>query len=190
MLKNTRLKANLTKVFPFFGGVVLSTAAILAGTEFIQLSGNSDSVPDSSIVLSSKSVNAASDVAAIEKSVHRQINEYRKKQGLKPLKLNSKISKIARQHSKKMADKQVAFGHNGVRSRYNKISKVVEYRGVAENVAYNMGYKNPGKNAVTGWIKSSGHRRNIKGKYQVTGIGIAKNSKGEYYFTQLFVNQR
>ncbi|MCJ8282239.1 MAG: hypothetical protein MJK14_20985 [Rivularia sp. ALOHA_DT_140] len=51
MLKNTRLKFRLTKVFPFFGGVVLSTAAILAGAELIHLSSNSHNVPNSSIVL-------------------------------------------------------------------------------------------------------------------------------------------
>jgi uncharacterized protein YkwD len=189
MLKNTRLKANLRKVFPALGGVVLATAAMLGGTEFIQ-SSNTNSVSNSPIALSSKPVNAASDIAAMEKSVHRQINQYRKKKGLPALKLNGEISKIARGHSKNMASKQVPFGHNGSSSRYNKISKVVKYRGVAENVAYNMGYKNPGKNAVDGWIKSSGHRRNMVGNYQVTGIGVAKNSKGEYYFTQLFVNQR
>lgn len=190
MLKNSRLNVNLTKVFPLLGGVVLTTAAILGGTEFIQLSSNSDSVPDSLITLSPKPVNAASDVAAMEKSVHQQINQYRKKKGLPPLKLDNKISAIAREHSKKMADKKVAFGHNGSNSRYQKISEFIRWSGVAENVAYNMGYKNPGKNAVTGWIKSSGHRRNMVGKYQVTGIGVAKNSKGEYYFTQLFVSQR
>ncbi|MGB3637643.1 MAG: CAP domain-containing protein [Rivularia sp. (in: cyanobacteria)] len=190
MLKNTRLKANLRKVFPALGGVVLATAAIFGGTEFIQLSSNTNSVSNSPIALSSKSVNAASDVAAIEKSVHRQINQYRKEKGLPPLKLNGEISKIARQHSKQMADKQVPFGHSGSSSRYNKISKVVPWRGVAENVAYNMGYQNPGKNAVEGWIKSPGHNRNMVGKYQVTGIGVAKNSKGEYYFTQLFVSQQ
>ena len=190
MLKNTRLKSRLTKVFPFFGGVVLSTAAILIGAEFSNFSSISNSVPNSSIVLSSKPVNAASEVAAMEKSVHRQINQYRKKKGLPPLKINSQVSKIARQHSKNMANKQVSFGHSGSGSRYSKIGKIIKYRGVAENVAYNQGYKNPGKNAVTGWIKSTGHRRNIEGKYQVTGIGIAKNSRGEYYFTQLFVNRR
>lgn len=188
MLKNNRLKVNLTKVFPALG-IVVGTAAILGGMEITQFSSNSDSVSDL-ITLSPKSVNAASDVAAIEKSVHRQINQYRKKKGLAPLKLNSKISAIAREHSKSMADKKVAFGHNGSSSRYNKISKFIRWRGVAENVAYNMGYDNPGKNAVRGWIKSSGHRRNMVGKYQVTGIGVAKNSKGEYYFTQLFVNQQ
>ena len=190
MLKNNRLKSNFTKVFPFLGGVVLTTAAILGGTEFTQLSNNSDSVSDSLITLSPKPVNAASDVAAVEKSVHRQINQYRKKKGLPPLKLNGKISAIAREHSKRMADKKVGFGHSGSNSRYQKISKLIRWRGVAENVAYNMGFDNPGEKAVKGWIKSPGHNRNMVGKYQVTGIGVAKNSKGEYYFTQLFVNQR
>lgn len=188
MLKNNRLKVNLTKVFPALG-VVLGTAAILGGMEITQFSSNSDSVPDS-ITLSSKPVNAASDVAAMEKSVHRQINQYRREKGLPPLKLDGKISQIAREHSKRMADKKVAFGHNGSSSRYNKISKLIPWRGVAENVAYNQGHRNPGKVAVDGWKKSPGHNRNMVGKYQVTGIGIAKNSKGEYYFTQLFVSQR
>ncbi|MEL6163707.1 MAG: CAP domain-containing protein, partial [Cyanobacteria bacterium J06628_3] len=107
-------------MFPFFGGVVLSTATIFVGAEFSNFSSSSNSVPNSSIVLSSKPVNAASEVAAIEKSVHRQINQYRKKKGLPALKLNSEVSKIARQHSKNMSEKQVSFGHSGSSSRYNK----------------------------------------------------------------------
>ncbi|NJL78197.1 MAG: CAP domain-containing protein [Richelia sp. RM2_1_2] len=183
MLKNTRLKSDLKKVFPLFG-VVLGTAIMLGGGEITQFLSNSE------IGLGAKSVNAASDVAAMEKSVHEQINQYRSSKGLPPLKFNSDITEIARQHSKQMADKRVPFGHDGSSSRYNKISKLIAWNGVAENVAYNQGYRNPGKSAVEGWIKSSGHHRNIVGKYQVTGIGVAKNSKGEYYFTQLFVSQR
>ncbi len=186
MLKNTRLKANLTKVFPALGGVAF--AALIFGGIEVPLSSNSESVSDSVIVLGSKPVNAASDVAAMERSVHQQINQYRRSQGLPPLTLDSRISAIARVHSKKMADKQVAFGHSGSGSRYKEISKLISWRGVAENVAYNMGHQNPGNVAVNGWKKSPGHNRNMLGKYQVTGIGIAKNSKGEYYFTQLFVN--
>ncbi|MEM9925555.1 MAG: CAP domain-containing protein [Cyanobacteria bacterium P01_D01_bin.50] len=190
MLKNTRLKSNLTKVFPTLASVVLATAAILGGTEFIQLSNNSDSVSDSMIALSSKPVNAASDVAAMEKSVHQQINQYRSSQGLPPLKLNSKISAIAREHSKEMADNQVPFGHSGANSRYKEISKLISYSRVAENVAYNQGHQKPGKVAVDGWKKSPGHNRNMVGKYQVTGIGVAKDSQGAYFFTQLFVNKQ
>ena len=45
-------------------------------------------------------------------------------------------------------------------------------------------------NAVDGWIKSDGHRKNIESQFNLTGIAIAKNAKGEYYFTQLFVRSR
>ncbi|MBE9212406.1 CAP domain-containing protein [Plectonema cf. radiosum LEGE 06105] len=183
MLKNTRLKSDLKKVFPLLG-VVLGTAMMVGGGEITQFFSNPE------IGLGAKSVNAASDVAAMEKSVHEQINQYRSSKGLAPLKLNGEISKIAREHSQQMASKQVAFGHSGSNSRYQKISKLIAWNGVAENVAYNQGYKNPGKLAVEGWIKSPGHQRNMVGKYQVTGIGVAKNSKDEYYFTQLFVSQR
>ena len=178
MLKNNRLK-----LLSLFGGVVLGTAIALGGGEIIQSS-------NPAITLGAKPVNAASDVAAMEKSVHNQINQYRSSKGLSPLKFNTEISKIAREHSQQMADKQVAFGHSGSDSRYKKISKLIRWNGVAENVAYNQGYQNPGKSAVDGWIKSPGHQRNMVGKYQVTGIGVAKNSKGEYYFTQIFVSQR
>jgi len=45
-------------------------------------------------------------------------------------------------------------------------------------------------NAVKGWINSPGHQKNMVGDYNLTGIGIAKNNVGEYYFTQLFVKKR
>jgi uncharacterized protein YkwD len=39
--------------------------------------------------------------------------------------------------------------------------------------------------AVDGWIKSDGHRKNMEGQFLIlTGTGL-RNAKGEYYFTQL-----
>jgi hypothetical protein len=39
---------------------------------------------------------------------------------------------------------------------------------------------------VDGWIKSPGHRHNIVGRYNLTGIGIVRDSAGKLYYTQLF----
>ncbi|MEB3337507.1 MAG: hypothetical protein VKJ46_08605 [Leptolyngbyaceae bacterium] len=39
-------------------------------------------------------------------------------------------------------------------------------------------------------MKSPGHLKNIKGQYNLTGIGIAKDSQGKYYFTQIFILRR
>lgn len=64
------------------------------------------------------------------------------------------------------------------------------YRQVAENVAYNFGYSDPVEQAVEGWIESPGHEQNMSGNYEISGMGIAVNAEGEYYFTQLFVRPR
>ena len=70
------------------------------------------------------------------------------------------------------------------------IAKAIAYSAAAENVAYNSGYSDPATQAVQGWLKSTGHRQNLEGNYNLTGIGIAKNAKGEYYFTQIFILSR
>ena len=123
---------------------------------------------------------------ALARQVHQQVNEYRKSLNLAPLTLNAEISQQARQHSKDMAEKQVEFGHSGFDRRI-KALKGISYRSAAENVAYNQGYGDPVKQAVSGWIESEGHRQNMTGNFNLTGIGVIKNQQEEYYFTQIFI---
>jgi uncharacterized protein YkwD len=52
-----------------------------------------------------------------------------------------------------------------------------------------MGFADPVTQAVEGWIDSPGHHANIKGNFDLTGIGVVKNEQGEYYLTQLFVKR-
>ena len=75
--------------------------------------------------------------------------------------------------------------HSGFDRRIEALS--ISYRSAAENVAYNQGYRDPVKQAVEGWIESEGHRQNLTGNYNLTGIGAVKNQQGEYYFTQIFI---
>jgi uncharacterized protein YkwD len=131
---------------------------------------------------------AATSTSAMEQAVFQQINEYRRQKGLSALTLNATITQQARSHSQNMARSRV-LSHDGFSARVQTISKSIAYRAAAENVAYNMGFTNPDVQAVQGWIKSAGHRQNIEGRYGLTGIGVAKNSQGEYYFTQIFIRQ-
>ncbi len=131
---------------------------------------------------------ASSSLAELEKAVNQQINQYRASKKLPPLTVDARISQIARIHSENMASGKVKFSHDGFEGRAKAIT--VPYQSFAENVAYNMGFSDPVRNAVDGWIKSEGHRKNMEGQFNLTGIGIAKNAKGEYYFTQLFVRSR
>ena len=124
----------------------------------------------------------------LEHYVHRLVNEHRVSQGLKPLTFNPKIAAIARRHSRDMAAGRVGFGHGGFESRREKIAGFIAQPWVGENVA--MVPKGPSHVeavAVSNWLESPGHRRNIEGSYDLTGVGIAQGPVGGYYFTQLFV---
>ena len=128
-----------------------------------------------------------SELNNLAQQVHQQVNKYRASVDLPPLKLNTKISEQAQIHSQNMTQQKTEFGHQGFNSRVKALKNNIAYRRAAENVAYNQGYRDPVSEAVTGWIKSEGHRQNMVGNYNLTGIGIAKNKQGEYYFTQIFI---
>ena len=148
------------------------------------------SVPNSGTVLTPSYQVAQNTVntAPLEASVFQQINQYRASQNLPALTRNSSIDNQARTHSQNMASGKVAFGHDGFSARVKATG--IAYSGAAENVAYNQGSKDPATTAVQGWLKSSGHLTNIKGNYNLTGIGVASNSKGQIYFTQIFLRSR
>jgi uncharacterized protein YkwD len=133
---------------------------------------------------------ATASLQAMEQAVHAQINQYRASRGLPPLKLDSRISAQARTHSQAMAIGRVPFSHDGFQQRVKTLARTIPYAAAAENVSYSMGYQDPATQAVKGWLKSSGHLKNIEGKYGLTGIGAARNAKGEVYFTQIFMRQK
>ena len=131
---------------------------------------------------------ASPSMATLEQSVFQKINQYRQQKGLSSLTLNSTITQQARQHSQSMAKSRI-LSHDGFDIRVKTIGTPIPYRAAAENVAYNMGFSDPVGQAVNGWINSAGHLRNIMGNYDLTGIGVAKNSQNEFYFTQIFIKQ-
>jgi uncharacterized protein YkwD len=128
------------------------------------------------------------ETSALERDAHNQINAYRKSKGLPAFTWNETIAIQARKHSQNMANGSVGFGHTGFSDRI--IATNIPYSSAGENVAYNMGYSTPATQAVQGWLKSPGHKRNIEGKYNLAGLGVAKNAKGQVYFTQVFIKTR
>lgn len=126
--------------------------------------------------------------AQMEKEVFHLINEKRATNSLPPLAWSESAAEQARHHSINMANKSVPFSHQGSDARFKALTKSIpSLRFFGENVAYNQGYSNPSETAVSGWMESPGHYENIMGDFNLTGIGVEKNAKGEYYFTQLFV---
>ena len=132
----------------------------------------------------------ASSLNVLEATIDQQINQYRQSQNLPPLKLDDRLSTQARMHSEAMARGEVPFSHDRFDERADAISQIIPYRSVAENVAYNQGFTDSATQAVDGWLKSTVHLKNIEGDFAFTGVGVAKNDRNEYYFTQIFVLQR
>ncbi|KAM9986135.1 hypothetical protein ACTFIZ_004379 [Dictyostelium cf. discoideum] len=111
-------------------------------------------------------------------------NKFRSTQGKPLLIWNQAIYHIGVEHSKNMAEKKVAFGHDGFNDRAKRYP--FSPRGAGENVAYTNDPDDIANKVVNGWINSPGHRKNLLANFNVCSIGVYKNSEGFWYLTQLF----
>lgn len=125
---------------------------------------------------------------SIELATYNLVNKYRQSRNLPPLVADPDISAQAKAHSEQMA-RSGNMSHEGFNDRVASVAKTIVYRNAAENVAYNMGYGQPDLVAVQGWIESPGHKKNMVGQFDLTGIGVARGARGEYYFTQIFIRK-
>lgn len=112
------------------------------------------------------------------RDIHAKVNNYRVSQGKAALSIDSNIQSIAQSGAQSQATAN-RMSHDGFADRAKAIGNVAS----AENVA--TGYQSADA-VVDGWISSAGHRANILGSFNRTGIGIAYSSSGVPYYTQLF----
>jgi uncharacterized protein YkwD len=65
---------------------------------------------------------------------------------------------------------------------------IPRFRVIAENIAYNQGFKDPGAFAVERWMISTGHRANILySGFQTAAVGVFVAPDGTVYLTQAFI---
>jgi uncharacterized protein YkwD len=127
----------------------------------------------------------------MEVGTHELVNEHRRAMGLSPLAYNARIAAVARRHSEDMAAGRVPAGHESFESRKRDILNMIPLSGMAENVGINdYPPSETVRAAVSGWLGSRGHRKNIEGRYDLTGVGIARDARGVYYYTQIFVRRK
>ncbi len=126
-----------------------------------------------------------------EQFILSEINRIRAGQGLSQLQPNYKLCAMARSHSSNMA-------RNGYLSHTDSLgrdfkerlgSKTGERYHAGENVA-NNNFPDSARFAVQGWRQSSKHLKNIlNAKFTDTGIGVAVNSDGLVFYTQIFLGK-
>jgi len=129
----------------------------------------------------------STNLTALERQVYEQVNNHRTALGLAPLAYSEEVAASARQHSRDMAIGYVGLGHEGAEMRGKSLSGTISLSRFAENVGANNYSRSvaPGT-AVSEWLRSSGHRKNIEGNFAVTGVGIA-HAGDTFFFTQIFL---
>ena len=108
------------------------------------------------------------------------LNADRARSGLRPLRLNHRLSLAARRHSRAMAARHF-FSHDSLNgsSFLDRIRRTGYLSGahswtVGENIAYGSGRLQTPRAIGRAWMNSPGHRANILSRsFRSIGIGIA-----------------
>lgn len=129
------------------------------------------------------------DLAALEEQVRQKINAIRKEHGLPTLAADKLLARVARGHSRRMAEENF-FSHDDPagRSLVDRLQEAkIAYRAAGENIFRSTNVADPVQAAVDGWMKSPGHRANIlHPAFGQTGVGIWRVGNA-FYFTQVFL---
>lgn len=159
-----------------------------AGLFGMILLGVGGCVPPPSYLADTSSPLRVEDVPTLESRIHRLVNGHRVSIGLKPLEYSDRIARVARAHSRDMAERRVRFGHQGFDSRMHKIGEAVVVGAMGENVGYNdYPPSETAQVALNKWLQSRGHRECMEDAFDLTGVGVVLDSQGVYYYTQIFV---
>ena len=131
----------------------------------------------------------STDFSSYQQQVLDLVNVERTKRGISALTLDSNLSSVATKKSQDMVNKNY-FDHTSPTygSPFDMMKQFgISYRTAGENIA--KGQKTP-QEVVTAWMNSEGHRKNILNpNFTNLGVGIAKDSKGTTYWTQMFIGK-
>ncbi|WP_010529661.1 CAP domain-containing protein [Lentibacillus jeotgali] len=125
-------------------------------------------------------------LSEFEQQVVELTNQERKAQGLEPLKVDTELSKVAREKSRDMAENNY-FSHDSPNygSPFDMMKQYgISYQTAGENIA--KGQRTP-EQVVNGWMNSEGHRENIMNP-NFTHIGVGYVEEGNHW-TQQFIGK-
>ena len=111
------------------------------------------------------------------------VNEHRLSIGLNELQFEITSYQQASEHNDYMISKG-QISHTNFNTRAENISAKTGATDVTENVAKE--YNSP-EEAFTAWLGSPKHRINMEGDFTHSALNVKANSKGDLYFTQIFI---
>ena len=153
------------------------------------ISANSQ-VKNINMIYPGQSLNIPSNhYQSIEQQVVNLVNAERAKAGLKPLKADWELARVARFKSEDMRDNRY-FDHNspiyGTPFQMMK-SFGINYRSAGENIAAGQ---TTAESVMKAWMNSPGHKKNILSpSFTHIGVGYAKGGSYGHYWTQQFMSK-
>lgn len=144
------------------------------------------------VAVSSSTLSSVEEANSIERRAFEQTNLVRKQNGLEPFVWDSALWRLARTHSENMS-RQNFFSHStpdGMQLKERVRAAGVRYQVIAENIAFNMGYDDPGAFAVERWMVSPKHRANILyAGFTTMAVGTFVAADGSVFLTQMFITR-
>lgn len=199
----TRLRFGLLSRLSFIAAAVLMCALNISaqtaeGPVARLVSTNIDSARTRStsdvknVAVSSPTLSSLEEANSIERRAFEQTNAVRKQNGLAPFVWDAALWRIARTHSENMARLNF-FSHStpdGMQLKERVRAAGIRYQVIAENIAYNMGYDDPGAFAVERWMVSPKHRANILyAGFTTMAVGTFVAADGSVFLTQMFITR-
>jgi len=177
----------------FFRRRFLHTVALVLGVILTLESCAPASSPSSSS--SHRPVSSSSD-GGLAGQIHDGVNAYRRTKGKGELQRHSGLDQLARQHCEYLLRNRGKFGihgklvsHDGFEGRTLVARHKYNMGAVGENVAAGT-FRGSGAAAgvVDTWIHSKHHESNMRDGWTYSGVGIARDSDGMLFATQIFAS--
>jgi uncharacterized protein YkwD len=149
--------------------IAVAAAAVAAGL----------AVPAQALACANENVNPNDmSVADAKASTVCLLNDIRRSKGLRPFRLNGKLSRASQHHTNAMTVHHF-FAHGNFVGRIRNASYLKGARGwtVGENIAWgSWDYATPAS-IVDGWMHSPPHRANIlNARFREIGIGVSRGA--------------
>jgi len=128
-----------------------------------------------SVASTAQQVPAKGQLRAASRETLCLLNRERAKHGLRPLRLNKRLSRASARHSRQMVRKRY-FQHGNFVARILNARYVTRRQAwsLGENIAWGTGSLSTPAQTVQAWMHSPGHRANILNRrFRDIGIGIA-----------------
>jgi len=171
----------------------MARTAVLVGLSFaavsLMLCGCSSSLGITGCTPKIPETHPTTETLAAEQHALDLINGERASAGLSPLVMDEDLRAVARAHSEDMVARGfISHVNPDGLNPFDRIKAAgIGYVSAGENIAVTTG-PTPAESARDGWMASPPHRANIlRPQFNRTGMGVAVDGTGKYYFTQDFI---